>query len=146
MKHDYCVIRKNFEKQVQKCKRAHWYKLQCDLLTDLEGDQKEFWKKIGKVGIVSDRKKSIPMQVVLDDGSITNDVKIVLVKWQKEFSNLLNVENNIHMNVSNNASAPNVNNDLDAGISITEIVKAVENAKRGKAAGIDCIPSEALKK
>ena len=36
-------------------------------LSDLENDQELFWKRIGKTGTGMDRKKSIPMQVVLED-------------------------------------------------------------------------------
>ena len=32
------------------------------------------------------------MQVVLDNGVVSNDLKTVLKKWQTEFCNLLNVE------------------------------------------------------
>ncbi|XP_052810397.1 uncharacterized protein LOC128238477 [Mya arenaria] len=146
LKHDYCSIREQFDKKVQKCKRAHWHKTQSDLLFDLEDDQKEFWKKISKIGIVSDRNNSIPMHVVLEDGSVSDDVKTVLIKWQKDFSKLLNVEHDVHMNETNMGNVPNaVNFDLDVGISINEIVKAVGNAKQCKAAGVDCIPSETLK-
>ena len=71
----------------------HLYKTQNKLLADVNcSNQERFWKNIGKVGIVSDRNKGIPVQVVLDNGDVSNDMKTVLKKWQTEFCNLLNVE------------------------------------------------------
>ncbi|KAH3861086.1 hypothetical protein DPMN_024014 [Dreissena polymorpha] len=44
-----------------------------------------------------DRKKSIPMQVVLEDGTVSDDVKIVLAKWQHDFCTLLNSDKTVIM-------------------------------------------------
>lgn len=143
LKHRYVYCRKIFDREVQRSKRSYLLKVQNDLLSDLNCDQNQFWKRIGKTGIISDRSKRIPMQVTLNDGSISSDVKIVLQKWQKEFSSLLNVEYNINVDFGNSVDIKNT--ALDAEISILEIIKAVHKAKVGKAAGIDLIPSEVLK-
>jgi len=144
LKQKYISLRRRFDREVQRCKRFYWFKTQNELLSNLEENNDQFWKSIGKLGIVSDRNKGIPMQVVLENGTVSDNVKTVLAKWQKDFCLLLNTDT-----VVNNASIGNTqtnnNHDLDKDINILEIVKAVETAKRGKAAGIDLIPSEVLK-
>ena len=52
--------------------------MQDDLLSSCKSDPNEFWKKIGKVGVGTDRSKNIPMEVKLDNGSVSNDVNDVL--------------------------------------------------------------------
>lgn len=66
------------------------------------------------------------MQVVLDDDSICNAVKIVLKKWQDDFCSLLNVDSVINVERDSTFNSENVN--LDKDISILEIVKADEEA------------------
>lgn len=69
------------------------------------------------------------MQIVLDDGSLSNDVKLVLNKWKTDFSSLLNSNSSTDLNDVNNSNlrTNSVNNvDLDADISIFEVVKAVK--------------------
>ena len=52
-----------FDSQVTKAKRLYWYKVQSDLLDNINTNQSEFWKSIGKAGISTN--KNIPMEVVL---------------------------------------------------------------------------------
>jgi hypothetical protein len=115
------------------------------MLFNLENNHEQFWKNIGKIGIFNERNKSIPMQIVLDNGAISDDVKMVLLKWRHDFGNLLNAGGGAIVaerfdGVKNVSDA-----DLDLDIDIIEVAKAMENAKIGKAAGIDLIPSDVLK-
>jgi hypothetical protein len=48
--------RKIFGKEVQKAKRKYRYSMQEELLYESSKNQKFFWKKIGKIGVASDRK------------------------------------------------------------------------------------------
>ena len=86
---------------MQRSKRHHWFKMQHDILNDVDNDPKEFWKSIGKVGIHNNKKMSVPMEVLLDDGSLTADVKEVLSKWEKDYSNLYNSSNDLMRNNAN---------------------------------------------
>ena len=61
-------------------------------------DQREFWKKIGSIGVANARQSLIPLQVETENGSITNDIPTVLQKLKNDFSNSFN---------------PNENADLD---------------------------------
>ena len=85
------------------------------------------------------------MQIVLDDGSLSNDVKLVLNTWKTDFSSLLNSNSITDLNDVDNSNLRTnsvYNVDLDADISIIEVFEAVEKTKLGKASRIDCIPTE----
>ena len=76
LKFDYCVVRKSFDREVQRSKRLYWYKLQEDLLDDVKNDPHTFWKSIGKVGIRNDKKKIIPKEVLMKDEGLSSDVRM----------------------------------------------------------------------
>jgi hypothetical protein len=84
---------------------------------------KEFWRKIGKIGVGAERQRKISMEVILSDGSIRTDHKIVSNKWKSEFTTLLNSDNNILSEECENSSVPNIVVDdiLDCDISIDEV-------------------------
>ncbi len=73
---------KTLDRAVQKAKRQHWKKKQNEL-EDLYAcpNTKEFWKYIGNLDIAQSRKKNIPFEVVLQDGSVSRDPDVVLNKW-----------------------------------------------------------------
>ena len=139
----YVAKRKSFDKAVQKAKRQFWYSLQDELLNSCE-NPKEFWRKIGKIGVGSDRRNIIPMEVKLDDGSIVCDKKIVLDKWKNEFSNMLN--RNDHNSVEYVQNANIVCDEfLDTEITCEEVYNVLISAKNGKSPGYDEIPVELYK-
>ena len=153
----FIKTRKEFDKEVQKGKRSHWYSLQEKILDECNVDQSKFWKSFGKVGIGHANKNSIPMEVTLEDGSVSFNICDVLNKWRNDFSSLFSgngkVNDNELGNRNNNTSSDitdNVLNQLDQPvfndhISIFKVKKAIDSAKRGKATGIDNIPIEVLK-
>ena len=62
----------------------------------------EFWRKIGKIGVGSERRIKIPMAVKLSDGSISSDKNSVSSKWKNDFCNMLNKNHsNININCNN---------------------------------------------
>ena len=65
-----------------------------DLIAAQNLDQREFWKKIGSIGVANARQSTIPLQVESENGSITNDIPTVLQKWKNDFSNLFNPNEN----------------------------------------------------
>lgn len=147
VKSDYVYTRKLFDREVQRSKRLYWYKFQCSILEEVNEDPNLFWKSIGKIGVGSSKNNRIPMQVVRDDGSISDDVEVVLNKWKHDFSSLLNA--NI-TDSTENESMPVLENTrydpvLNGHITLFEVKKAIDSAKRGKACGIDSVPSEVLK-
>ena len=156
-KSKFVRVRKEFDKEVQRAKRSHWYSLQEEILDECNVDQSKFWKSIGKVGISQTNKNTIPMEVALGDGSISVDVSDVLRKWRNDFHSLFNgsgqvTDNelgtsdvNTSSNMTDNVSNQQHQQIFNQHISIFEVKKAIDSAKRGKATGIDNIPTEVLK-
>ena len=69
------------------------------------------------------------MEVLLDDGSLTCNVKDVLSKWEKDYSNLYNTSSDPSIITLDN-NEDNSNFGLDEHISILEVKKAIDNAKK----------------
>ncbi len=146
LKSMYVSERKHFDRLVQRAKRMYWFKCQVDLLETVDNNPNEFWKSIGKVGIVQDKRKCIPMEVVLDDGTVSNNLQTVMNKWKHDFSSLLNVNHSDQFGVHPDINAhANVDPILSDDISLLEVRQAVTRAKRGKACGPDGIPSDVLR-
>ena len=76
-----------FSKQLQ---RIHWRKTQDELLQSVHDSQHAFWQKINTIDKGQHRTVPIPMEVKLEDGSISCDRDIVMGRWETTFSNLLN--------------------------------------------------------
>ena len=138
-----------FNREVQKTKRRYWYNQQVDLATLCDQDQVNFWKKIGKIGIVQERKRRIPLEIVRPDGSVCTDTDAVKQKWQADFCTLLNPVAAIDRVPDTELPAypipVNESEDLNVDISYDEVVEALKKVKSGKAVGIDKLPVEALK-
>ncbi|CAG2238320.1 unnamed protein product [Mytilus edulis] len=52
----------------------------------------EFWKKIGRIGVGTERRKLIPMSVQLPDGTIAHGREAVVSEWKRAYCSLLNPE------------------------------------------------------
>ncbi|CAG2208741.1 unnamed protein product [Mytilus edulis] len=143
LRHIFVNKRRIFDKAVQSSKRKYWYSLQEDLIKSCD-NPKEFWRKIGKIGVGSERRSFIPMEVKLSDESVSCDKNVVLDKWKCEFSNMLN-RNNLN-NVEYIHSNENVYDDyLDSFISYEEVYNVLLSSKNGKSPGCDEITVELFK-
>ena len=142
----FVAARKQFVIAVQRAKRKRWAILQENMLLNLNADSKTFWRDIGRVGVADTRSKDIPMEAVLDDGTVTYDKSQVLEKWRQDFSSLYNDTSDIAC-VDGQISPQAVSDSygIYEPISILEVDKAVVDAKKGKATGTDAIPCEVLK-
>ncbi len=164
-KADYVRACKAFDKERQKCKRQFWKKEQDRLLDECETDPNKFWKSIGKIGISNDRKPGIPMEVYDSEGNLTRNVEAVMRKWKDEFSSLFTLSNesgfneeflkNVKQRVceceqimeylyEEHSNSGVEYGNLNSDITADEVKKAVTQSKKGKAMGIDNIPSEVL--
>ena len=142
----YLNRRKEFDKLVQQTKRQYWHRCQDELVNLNNNDPRQFWRKIGNIGIGNERQSSIPNEVVLDDGSVTDNLGCVLNKWKNSFYNLLNLNDDRNNDVKNFKVKNNIScNFLDNDISFDEVYKVVMNAKNGKSPGVDFIQSELCK-
>ncbi|CAG2223805.1 unnamed protein product [Mytilus edulis] len=92
--------RKCFDKEVQKCKRIYWKKQQDNIENLLTSNSQQFWKEIGKIGVGQERRKRIPMEVVREDGTTSNDMTDILQVWQDSFQTLLNSSGHQSVNVA----------------------------------------------
>ena len=160
LKSEYVTSCKIFDREVQRSKRTYWFNLQRDLVNECNFDNNSFWKSIGRVEIGQTQKRRIPMEkgtsrqrsgkgairteVVMEDGRVSRETTDVLDKWRRDFSSLLNCQNDrfFHNNFGqySGPSEPL----FDIHISILEVKKAIDTAKKGKACGIDAIPVEVL--
>ncbi|CAG2258040.1 unnamed protein product [Mytilus edulis] len=120
LRHIFVNKRRIFDKAVQSSKRKYWYSLQEDLIKSCD-NPKEFWRKIGKIGVGSERRSFIPMEVKLSDENNLNNVEY------------------IHSN-------ENVYDDyLDSFISYEEVYNVLLSSKNGKSPGCDEITVELYK-
>ena len=156
----FCDKRKEFDKFHRKEKRKYQLHKQTELENlQCEGDTRDFWKTIGKMGISNERSRRIPEEIVGDGGVIVTDQGRVLNKWKYDYETLYNETpsdvayddqflHNIKesMRDGDTSSFPNMNIDeLNCDISIEEVRKAVYRAKLNKAVGVDELPSEVLR-
>ena len=89
VKSSFVSKRRVFDREVQKAKRKYWYTLHQELLMESKTDQQTFWKNIGKIGIVSERKTLIPMEFVDANGNVSSNIDDVLFKWKSDYTSLL---------------------------------------------------------
>ena len=132
-----CRREQHFDKSVQQAKCKQLYRNQEELLEAQQSDPKEFWRKIGKNGVGSERQKNISFEVTNDDGSVCVDKDRVLDKWADHFSNLLNVNDGNNVSVDNNITENAADEYQDGNISLQEVYKAVFSLKNGKAEGVE---------
>ena len=143
----YASTRKTFNRECQKAKRAYQRKFQ-DEMDNLEsGNNPEFWKKIGKIGVGKERNNQIPMEVVMPCGTVSSEINTVLEVWRKNFKDLFNPASNntIHQNQSDVTRESTESYYLNANITQQEIKVALRQLNNKKAEGIDEIPAEILK-
>ena len=117
----YVAERRQFEK-----KRINERKFQSDeqqRLLDLHTghNTRDFWRKIGKLGIQTERSGRIPMEVVDPQGEISSDTNTVISRWKNDFGFLFSDSNksayddrhleNIKSNLKED-NIPNVDTDI----------------------------------
>lgn len=146
----YKETRRRFDRLVQRAKRQYWYQQQQDILNKHSTDQKDFWRFIGTVGVAEERVPPIPMEVILEDGSVCSDTNTVMNMWQEAFKDLLNKDNTSLDSTHNHVLEPPQNATMSAShlndnITRDEIVCAIKLAKQGKATGVDELPVEIFK-
>ena len=137
--------RKRFDRSVQKCKRQYWNKVQSDLLESCNKTPTEFWKTIGKIGVVNARNDKIPMETVQQDGSVSNSFNQILDKWKSTFEKLYTSEKEEQSyNITEPPSTSDDQSALSNGIDILEVEKAVKSLNKNKATGHDELPAEVI--
>jgi len=153
----YKMSIKNFDKQFRKKKRTYLANQGREIEQMQANDPQQFWNVITNLG--PNKKEKIPAEVLLGDGTCTNDKDKVLEEWQSTFqkiyqSNTEDISSTFNddflqsVQQANNVRARVFSGNCDImnrGISLTEVLKAISKSKLGKATGEDNIPNEVLK-
>ena len=147
----------NFDKLLKQIKRQ-WDRGQLIHIEKLKtGNPTEFWNHITKLGPRVSNK--IPMETVLDDGTVIREKHEVINKWMHDYECLYMNESNaydkeflIQCKHDLAAKESNIldplydcNSELNEVIDIGEIARVLKNAKNNKSAGLDQIPYEIWK-
>ena len=139
---------KIFDREVQRSKRNYVKEQQREIENLTNSNQQEFWKKIGKVGIGQERQKLIPMEVLLEDGSLSKSADVLMNKWKTGFYELLDpnitANENDEVFVRDNSDL-NFDQDVNSALTRDEVVKAIKSVKNNKANDIDNLLAESLK-
>ena len=85
-KTEYVASRKHFDREVQRTKNLYWCSFQNQLVEECNSGEDNFWRTIGRLGDGQSQKRRVPMEVVLEDGSISRESTAVLEKWKRDFS------------------------------------------------------------
>ena len=85
-KSNFIAKRKLFDWGVQRAKRIYWYRTEVDMARECNLQENNCWKTIGKLGVGQCRKQQTPMEVVLENGSISTKHLDILNKWKKMIS------------------------------------------------------------
>ena len=138
--------RRAFDRKVQFFKGQQWKRSQFELIDSCNNDTEEFWKKIGRLGVGFERKQNIPMEIKKDNGSISNNINDIKLKWKTHFCDLLNPNENESDNsfINNDSDIQNADTGMDGEITMQEVRQGLKRMKKGKAVGFDEIPSEVL--
>ncbi|CAG2221029.1 unnamed protein product [Mytilus edulis] len=152
LREHFVTARNDFDKLLRKEKRNYQLRQQKELF-DLskESNTRDFWRKIGKLGIAKDRHDKIPMEVRLPNGNISKDINIVYETWKNEYEHLFNtsdgeydegfltfiqqqVDHDLVNNIENNSDT------LNSDISYEDVEKSVYRAKLNKSTGSGSSP------
>ena len=132
-----------------------------DQLHNVE-NPRDFWTKIGRIGITNERKTTVPLEVLIDDGQVSTDHEIIMRKWKTDYEHLYNGNHDndndiqtrnehlqyvkIHIHYPDSTIFPKPDcTSLNMPITHEEVHKAVYQAKLRKASGIDNIHAEILR-
>ena len=149
LRDSYNQQRKTFDK-MNRCAKRKYQMAEQDRLKDMynDHDTRNFWKYIGKLGLQNDRKSSIPMEVVDNDGNVNTNIGDVLSRWKNDYTHLfqdnsdVTFDENHLQNIkealqNNNIQRNNVDlTSSNAEITRDEVEKSVMRAKLRKAAGL----------
>lgn len=98
------------------------------------------------IGIANDRKRAIPLAVVDNNGSVTNNKTDILNKWKSHFESLFRYSEERNEQLDRTSFDTDIDvNIVNEPISRDEVLQAVIHAKFRKAFEIDNIPAEVLK-
>ena len=153
LRQNFIQKRRIFDKALKNAENMYYQKVVNDIENVCTSNPREFWNFVKNLG--PRNKKSIPVSVYDNEGNLTDNVSVVLSKWQNDFSSLLNrPEDNSFDNLffqqcirhKNSLEKNNIgSSEMCAEISVEELRSVLRHLKNKKAPGIDIIPNEILK-
>ncbi len=152
------IAQQRFDKEYNKAKRNFQKQQQSEISTLNTSDPRKFWQKVKSLG-PNLQKKDIPMEVVLDDGTVSHNLSDVLQKWKSDYETLFDdkisddfdgsflhaVQQENEEKERNMISDEGMPHVMNEPISLQEVSKVVKLAKTNKAAGCDGLPNEVFK-
>ena len=96
LRQEYIHARDNFDKSLHQAERAYRKAKADEIETISTSNPNEFWDKINKLGPRSD--KTIPCEIIDDNGNVVRDEDAVLGKWKRDFESLYNGTDNSEFN------------------------------------------------
>ena len=136
----YLDNQQTFDRTYNKAKRQYHREQQNKLLTVESENPKQFWNMIKRLG--PRQNTEIPLEIIDNNGQIVCDIPAVLDHWKLEFHNLYN-KSNLENNVDEVKTV--FTNNMDEPFCISEVSKAIQHAKNGKAPGPDGLPYDIFK-
>lgn len=143
-----------FDRELRSAKRKFQYERIIEI-EDLSkhGHPKDFWRAVNKLGPRQNRE--LICEAFDGHGNVTKETEAVMEHWQCCFSDLYGTEPTGNFNDEFLARAENENDEnlvlpqendliLNRSISLIEVKKILDKAKKRKATGPDLIPTEAL--
>ena len=158
LQREYISARNHFDKTLSQTERAYRRTQALEIETMSTNNPNEFWNKIRKLGPRKDR--TIPMEIIQNDGITSSNEKEVLDKWRQDFHNLYNGVDSGEFDsehytrakmhkylLENRMDDPlySSNDTLNCNVSIEEVSKVIMHAKSRSASGYDEIPYSVLK-
>ncbi|VDH98527.1 Hypothetical predicted protein [Mytilus galloprovincialis] len=107
-----------------------WNSLCCaekEMLKSPTSNCQQFWKEIGKISVGEERRKRIPMEVVREDGTTSNDMTDILQVWQDSFQTLLNSSGNNSISETQNEINGSHGSYLNEHISLAKLIRAIRS-------------------
>ncbi len=156
----FMISRKVFDKKLRYFDRRYHRGLDLEIEDFCTKDPKEFWRHVQNLG--PRKSSSVPIEIVDENGNVSNNVNEVLNKWKDDFETLytgksqqdehfddvfLDTANQQRIHLEQQMLEPLFiqNKSLNKNFTIEEIKKCVNKAKNNKAVGIDRIPYEILR-
>lgn len=159
LKNEFKARQNNFDRKLRACK-INYERGQALKIEHLQTNNPQlFWNMINNLG--PKRVKSIPMELVLENGSSVFAIDCILKKWETDFGSLFSGSNcpaewnncflarivdlkNI-MEANMQQDSYSFNQYLNASITEEEVKRAIGGLKLRKATGIDNLANELLK-
>ena len=132
---------KQFDRGVQRSKCQNWLSKEQDIVEMYDkSNAKNFWHQIGSLVVGQDRKNAISLEVVKQDGSVSEDKKEVLNTWVSHFETVDEASfegQEVLKPINCMVPGDELNDFMDKYIQWSDISCVIRKAKLGNTCGYD---------